>query len=198
MKYRVLTKARGRCECCGAHEHQRALEVDHIIPRQQGASDDISNLQALCSRCNAGKRGTDRTDFRGVQTSYSHREAGCVFCALEGSSRVLLENELALCIADAYPVSEGHSLVIPRRHVADGLDLHQPEWNAVVELLKLRREQLRAQEPAISGWNAGLNSGEAAGQTVFHAHWHLIPRREGDCTEPRGGVRGVISGKRGY
>ena len=105
---------------------------------------------------------------------------------------MLLENELALCIADAYPVSEGHSLVIPRRHVADGLELHQPEWNAVVELLKLRREQLSAQDTTISGWTVGLNSGEAAGQTVFHAHWHLIPRREGDCVQPRGGVRGVI------
>ena len=109
---------------------------------------------------------------------------------------MLLENELALCIADAYPVSEGHSLVIPRRHGADGLELHQPEWNAVVELLKLRRDQLRAQDASISGWagllnaRGGLNSGEAAGQTVFHAHWHLIPRREGDCAEPRGGVRG--------
>jgi hypothetical protein len=131
VKYRVLTRARGRCECCGAHEHQRALEVDHIIPRNQGGSDDISNLQALCFRCNAGKRDTDRTDFRGVQASYGIREAGCVFCALEGSERVLLENELALCIADAYPVTPGHSLVIPRRHVADGLELHQPEWNAV-------------------------------------------------------------------
>jgi hypothetical protein len=57
-----------------------------------------------------------RTDFRGVQASYDHREAGCVFCAPEGSGRVLLENELALCIADAYPVSEGHCLEIPRRH----------------------------------------------------------------------------------
>jgi hypothetical protein len=85
VKYRVLTRARGRCECCGAHEHQRALEVDHIIPKNQGGSDAISNLQALC--------------FRGVQASYGHREAGCVFCALEGSGRVLLENELALCIA---------------------------------------------------------------------------------------------------
>ncbi len=65
-----------------------------------------------------------------------------MFCALEASGRVLLENELAVCIADAYPVSEGNSLVIPRRHGADGLALHQPEWNAVVELLKLRREQL--------------------------------------------------------
>jgi diadenosine tetraphosphate (Ap4A) HIT family hydrolase len=128
---------------------------------------------------------TDRTDFRGAQASYGHREAGCVFCALELSGRVLLENELARCIADAYPVSEGHSLVIPRRHGADGLELHHPEWNAVVELLKLRREQLSAQSASISGWagllneRGGLNSGEAAGQTVFHAHWHLIPRREG-------------------
>jgi ATP adenylyltransferase len=198
VKYRVLTRARGRCECCGAHEHQRALEVDHIVPKNQGGSDDLSNLQALCFRCNAGKRDTDRTDFRGLQASYARREAGCVFCALEGSGRVLLENELALCIADAYPVTPGHSLVIPRRHVADGLALHQPEWNAVVELLKRRREQLSAKDASISGWNVGLNSGEAAGQTVFHAHWHLIPRREGDCEEPRGGVRGVIAGRQGY
>jgi len=76
-----------------------------------------------------------RPDFLGVQASYGHREVGCVFCAMEGSGRVLLENELALCIADAYPVSEGHSLVIPRRQGADGLELHQPEWNAVVELV---------------------------------------------------------------
>jgi diadenosine tetraphosphate (Ap4A) HIT family hydrolase len=116
---------------------------------------------------------------------------------------VLLENELALFIADAYPVTPGHSLVIPRRHVADGLALHQPEWNAVVELLKLRREQLSAQDAAISGWagllnaRGGLNSGEAAGQTVFHAQWHLIPRREGDCEEPRGAVRGGDGGRQG-
>ena len=103
-----------------------------------------------------------------------------MFCTLEGSGRVLLENE-------------GHSLVIPRRHGANGLALHQPEWNAVVELLKQRREQLSAMDASISGWagllnaRGGLNSGEAAGQTVFHAHWNLIPRREEDCEEPRGG-----------
>ena len=198
IKYRVLTRAKARCECCGAHEHQRALEVDHIIPKNHGGSDDLSNLQALCFRCNAGKRDTDSTDFRGLQTSYDQRQDGCVFCALEGSGRVLLENELALCIADAYPVSEGHSLMIPRRHVADGLDLHQPEWNAVVDLLKQRREQLSALDASINGWNVGLNSGAAAGQTVFHAHWHLIPRRQGDCGEPRGGVRGVIAERQSY
>jgi hypothetical protein len=100
--------------------------VDHIVPKNQGGSDDLSNLQALCFRCNAGKRDTDSTDLRGQQASYAHRQDGCVFCALESSGRVLLENELALCIADAYPVTPGHSLVIPRRHVADGLALHQP------------------------------------------------------------------------
>ncbi len=121
-----------------------------------------------------------------------------MFCALEGNGRVLLENELAVCIADAYPVSTGHSLVIPRRHVPDGMGLHQPEWNAVVELLKRRQEQLSTQDAMISGWNVGLNSGEAVGQTVFHAHWHLILRRKGDCEQPRGGVRGVIPGSMSY
>jgi ATP adenylyltransferase len=126
-----------------------------------------------------------------VQASYGHREAGCVFCALEGSGRVLLE-------------SEGHSLVIPRRDGPEGLELHQPEWNAVVELLKLRREQLSGLDATISGWagllkaRGGLNSGEAAGQTVFHAHGHLIPRRTGDDKSPRGGVRGVVKGKQHY
>jgi diadenosine tetraphosphate (Ap4A) HIT family hydrolase len=73
-------------------------------------------------------------------------------------------------------MTPGHSLVIPRRHGSDGLALHQPEWNAVVELLKQRREQLSAQDASISGWNVGLNCGEAAGQPVFHARWHLITR----------------------
>jgi diadenosine tetraphosphate (Ap4A) HIT family hydrolase len=150
--------------------HQRTLKVDHIIPRNQGGSDDFSNLQSLCFRCNAAKRDTDSTDFRGLQASYASREVGCEFCALEASGRVLLENELALCVADAYPVTPGHSLVIPRRHVADGLALHQPEWNAVVELLKRRREQLSAQDASISAWNVGFNSGEAAGQTVFYGN----------------------------
>lgn len=157
LKCRVLTRARGRCECCGTHEHQRALEGDHIIPKNQGGSDDISSLQALCFRCNAGKRGTDCTDFRGVVASYGHRQEGCVFCTLEAGGRVLLENERAICVADAYPVTEGHSLVTPKRHVADGLELHQPEWNAVAKLLKRRKEQLAAQDPTISGWNVGLN-----------------------------------------
>lgn len=198
IKYRVLTRARRRCECCGALEEQRALEVDHIIPKNLGGSDDISNLQGLCFRCNAGKRDTDSTDFRGVVDSYRHREAECVFCQAEKSTRVVDQNELAFCIADAYPVSEGHILVIPRRHLADGLALHQPEWNSIVDLLQSQKKILENADTTITGFNVGLNSGASAGQTIFHAHWHLIPRREGDTEEARGGVRGVIPRKMNY
>jgi hypothetical protein len=103
------------------------LEVEHIVPRNQGGSDDLSNLQSLCFRCNAAKRW----------------EVGCVFCGLEGSGRVLLENELARCIAEADPVTPGHSPVIPRRQRADGLALHQPEWSAVVVAGRRSRNQIR-------------------------------------------------------
>ncbi|CAK6693924.1 HNH endonuclease signature motif containing protein [Synechococcus sp. CBW1107] len=75
VKYRVLTRARGRCECCGAHEHQRALEVDHIIPKNQGGSDAITNLQALCFRCNAGKRDACLPTQEGAPTSAACRPA---------------------------------------------------------------------------------------------------------------------------
>ena len=75
VKYRVLTRPRGRCECCGAHEHQRALELDHIIPKNQGGSDAISNLQALCFRCNAGKRDGCLPTQEGAPTSAACRPA---------------------------------------------------------------------------------------------------------------------------
>jgi hypothetical protein len=112
-------------------------------PGNRAVRTELSNLQSLCFRCNAAKRDTDSTDFRGLQASYASREAGCVFCGLEVSGRVLLENELALCIADADPVTPGHSPVISRRHGADGLALHQPEWNAVVDAGRRSRNQIR-------------------------------------------------------
>ena len=123
VKYRVLNRARGRCECCGAHEHQRALEVDHINPKNQSGSDAINNLQALCFRGNAGKRDGCLPTQEGAPTSAACRPATATAKRAVCSAR---------CIADAYPVSEGHGLVIPRRH----------------------------------------------GQTVFHAHSHLISRRQ--------------------
>jgi diadenosine tetraphosphate (Ap4A) HIT family hydrolase len=111
--------------------------------------------------------------------------------------RILEENDLALALADAFPVSPGHTLVIARRHVADFFDLSTAEIGAMIDLL-LRRHRRLAAEFAPAGFNVGLNSGTAAGQTVMHVHLHLIPRFFGDVAEPRGGIRNVIPGRAAY
>ena len=92
------------------------------------------------------------------------------------------------------PVIECGLTAVKACQPVDGMALPQPEWNAVLELLMLRREQLTAEAATFSGLNAGLNSGEVAGQTLLHTHWHLIPRQAADCEEPSGGSRGVSSG----
>jgi ATP adenylyltransferase len=197
VRYEVLKRARYRCELCGAHEEQAAMHVDHIIPRARGGSDDVSNFQALCITCNTNKRDKDNTDFRGVLASYQNRSEDCVFCQLD-PSRMIAENELCYAIRDAFPVTPLHTLVIPKRHVADYFDLYQPELNAIHRLLQDQRSEILKQDSAVTGFNVGINSGKDAGQTISHVHVHLIPRREGDVAEPRGGVRGVIPSKQKY
>ena len=197
VRYNVLKRAKHRCELCGGHEDQVALHVDHIIPRSKGGSDDISNFQALCVTCNTNKRDTDDTDFRGVLDSYSDREADCIFCEL-GAGRIIAENELCFAIKDAFPVTEHHTLVIPKRHIADYFDLHQPERNAIEAMLHEQRQSILEQDNKVTGFNVGINAGASAGQTVFHVHLHLIPRRDGDVVNPSGGVRGIIPSKQGY
>jgi len=124
-------------------------------------------------------------------------DGGCLFCALP-ASRIVLANELALAIRDGFPVTEGHSLVIPRRHVADYFGLAADEVAACQELLHRVRHDIVANDPAVEGFNIGMNAGAVAGQTIFHCHIHLIPRRAGDVANPRGGVRHVIPGKGNY
>lgn len=197
IRYEILKRAKFRCELCGISAEQKALEVDHIIPRNNGGTDDQSNLQALCYSCNAMKRDRDTTDFREVNTSYDHRESGCIFCEMP-SERVIAENELAYAILDAFPVTEGHTLIIPKRHVSDFFSLYQPERNAMQQLLEEQRQNILNADSTVTGFNIGNNVGEDAGQTVMHCHTHLIPRRRGDVEEPRGGVRGVIAEKQNY
>lgn len=196
LRYDVLKRAKFRCELCGISAEEKALEVDHIIPRNTGGTDDETNLQALCYSCNAMKRDRDDTDFRGMAESYAARDAQCVFCQLDRD--VIAENELAVAFRDAYPVTPMHSLVIPKRHVADYFDLYQPEYNAINALLRSLKQSIQEQDAAVAGFNVGVNAGEVAGQTVFHCHVHLIPRRAGDVDDPRGGVRAVVVGKQGY
>ena len=107
------------------------------------------------------------------------------------------EDELVLGLWDAYPVSEGHALVITRRHVATWFDATGEEQAALVQGIERVRQEI---EKSLSpdGYNVGFNAGEAAGQTVFHLHVHVIPRLRGDVEDPRGGVRWVVPAKAGY
>jgi len=122
----------------------------------------------------------------------------CVFCARAGSGDVVIENDLACVIEDRYPVTEGHCLVIPRRHFDDYFDITGEERDAVHELLLSMKKLLSDRDPSITGFNVGVNSGRSAGQSIFHVHIHLIPRRDHDMENPKGGVRGVIPGKMKY
>jgi len=197
VRYEVLKRARGRCELCGVSHEIKALEVDHILPRNHGGSDNISNFQALCYTCNASKRDRDSTDFRGSREMYAHREQGCVFCDVADADQVA-GNELAFTRRDGFPVTDGHTLIIPRRHVENFFALTQPEQNAIQQLLATTKSALQVRDPRVSGFNVGVNVGEAAGQSVMHCHIHLIPRRIGDVETPRGGVRRLIPGKGDY
>ena len=197
LRYEVLKRAGFRCELCGISADERAIEVDHILPRKHGGEDDLTNLQALCFKCNANKGARDDEDFRKIREGLNARLSGCVFCELQ-ADRVIASNALALAIRDNYPVTELHTLVIPKRHAATFFELFEPERRAISQLLDEVRADIVKKDATASGFNIGMNSGETAGQTIDHAHVHLIPRRKGDVREPRGGVRGVIPGKAAY
>jgi diadenosine tetraphosphate (Ap4A) HIT family hydrolase len=118
----------------------------------------------------------------------------CIFC---NPGNVLLENSLAYARYDDHPVSPGHILVLPHRHVADYFDTTLPEKHAMLELIEAAKELLEAGHHP-DGYNLGINCGATAGQSVPHVHYHLIPRYQGDMENPRGGVRGVIPDRQKY
>ena len=121
----------------------------------------------------------------------------CIFCDSCNTAAVIAENRYAYALLDAFPVTELHALIIPRRHVADYFALDEQELIACDSLLKRVKEVIQAKDQSVLGFNIGTNVGEVAGQTVFHCHLHLIPRRLGDASRPEGGIRHVLPGK-GY
>lgn len=121
----------------------------------------------------------------------------CIFCHLE-NHHVVEENELATAILDGFPVTEGHVLIVPRRHFSDLFEITPDEWLAVMQLMLRVRTHISIADPEVSGFNIGVNAGASAGQTIGHCHIHLIPRRDGDVDDPTGGVRGVIPQKQNY
>lgn len=120
----------------------------------------------------------------------------CLFCQLEEEEH-LIENGSFYGCFDKYPVTKGHLLIIPRRHVESLFDLTDAERMALFALVEAGRDFL-TETHAPDGFNFGINQGKAAGQTVPHLHLHIIPRYQGDMEDPEGGVRGVIPGKQKY
>ena len=134
------------------------------------------------------------------RTNYKEKyelSKGCPFCKLNSKVELVCETATAIAFFDGYPVSKGHTLIIPKRHAANYFDLSDEEqqdlWHMVNHCKTILEKRFHP-----DGFNVGINVNQAAGQSVFHVHIHLIPRYKGDVENPKGGVRGVIKEKQRY
>ena len=121
----------------------------------------------------------------------------CIFCNLE-DSRKIFEDDLFIVIRDVYPVTNLHTLLIPKRHVPSYFDLNEQELIRLQGLIEDQKNLILKEDKEVTAFNIGINDGIDAGQTILHSHIHLIPRRAGDVENPRGGVRGVIPENQNY
>jgi diadenosine tetraphosphate (Ap4A) HIT family hydrolase len=128
----------------------------------------------------------------------SARAHECPFCPPGIGSKVLVQCGTVVAIEDKHPVTKGHMLIIPVRHAPDFFSMTSEEKKDADRLIQLLRSRIEAADETVTGFNIGVNCGASAGQTIMHAHIHLIPRRDGDMPKPKGGVRGVIPDRREY
>ena len=124
--------------------------------------------------------------------------ANCLFCRWQRCGKEVAAVGTVAAFKDGYPVTDGHLLIMPLRHTANWLSMTEQEVRDSETLIRNLVDKIRERDPSVTGFNIGTNIGESAGQSVLHAHIHLIPRRDGDADNPKGGVRGVVDGKRGY
>ena len=113
-------------------------------------------------------------------------------------AELIFENDYAYASSDSYPVSKLHSLVVPKRCIENYFELDEKEILACGDLIKKLKEKIIKEDKSVEGFNIGTNAGKVAGQSIFHCHIHLIPRRVGDVENPRGGIRHLIPGKGDY
>ena len=121
----------------------------------------------------------------------------CLFCNIK-ESELAHHNELAYASYDSYPVSENHCLIIPKRHINNYFDLSKDELIACDDLIRIVKDEIIKRDKTVKGFNLGTNIGKVSGQSIFHCHFHLIPRRQDDVENPQGGVRSVIPNKQHY
>lgn len=197
LRHRMITE-HPYCALCGARPSSEImLDIDHVLPVSKGGSDDPSNLQVLCHKCNRGKGNEIIKSAVNAHSAYMNQQDSCIFCKIE-ASRIEYENDYVFAMKDKFPVTLGHTLIIPKRHVQNALELSDIEMMSIFNISKSMTASLIANDESIQGFNLGFNVGKEAGQTVFHVHYHLIPRRLGDVPDPTGGVRNIIPGKGKY
>src|SRR4030042_4110766 len=122
-------------------------------------------------------------------------QSGWPFCEEGVKSRIIAREGTVIAIRDKFPVTYLHTLIMTKRHVSDFFDLTPEEKADLDNLLLFLRDKIIKEDPSVTGFNVGVNCGATAGQTIMHTHIHLIPRRQGDIPNPKGGVRGVIPPK---
>jgi len=122
----------------------------------------------------------------------------CPFCSANIETKIIEKLGTVVAIEDKNPVTKGHILVIPIHHTLDFFSMTFEERNDADKLIRILSDRIEKSDSTVTGFNIGTNCGKSAGQTIMHAHIHLIPRRNGDTPKPKGGVRGVIPDKMGY
>ena len=123
--------------------------------------------------------------------------SNCVFCNIQ-DDKIVNDYKHFFIIRDLFPVTNLHSLVIPKRHIVSYFECNKDEYDEIPIVLKTQKTELKLTDESITAFNIGMNIGEDAGQTIFHFHIHIIPRRKGDIDNPKGGIRGVIPHKQKY
>jgi len=122
----------------------------------------------------------------------------CPFCSPIIDSKIVESLGAVVAIEDKHPVTKGHILVLPIRHASDFFSMTFAEKKDALNLIRILRDRIQKSDATVTGFNIGMNCGKSAGQTIMHAHIHLIPRRNGDALKPKGGVRGVIPDRMVY
>ena len=170
MRYEVLKRAKGRCVLCGVTKEERALDVDHIVPRSLGGKTESSNLQALCYVCNRSKRNLDDTDFRNSITPSKNPD--CRLC--DPVQSVIVQNIRSFALTEEGNSPKENIIVVPKRHVGSFFDLDQQEVNDCYALLRQQRNSL-SNEHANVKFEISVNEIQNYGHENFHTYISLIP-----------------------
>lgn len=148
---------------------ERPLDVDHILPRSRGGGNDKSSLLVLCSRCNRAKGNRDTRNFKSVPPAL---DLTCLYCSDEMTEWAVEASSCPSQSEDAFPVTDGHIVVIPNRHTQEFFSITTAERQEANDLLWVLRERIRSHDPEVGGFNISKKCSQVAGQTVFHAHIH--------------------------